>query len=104
MGCKVRMEATPWGPPGMAQVLLERVPALSKVRVVRSWAAPSPFLEDEQPGVGFIPGFDNLFLATCFHLHVTTVPVLTDIIACMVRGEPTEIDVTSFSPTRLWPS
>lgn len=102
MGTQVRMEATPWGPPGMAQALLERVPSLAKARVIRSWAAPSPFLEDEQPGVGYVPGFDNLFLATCFHLHITTVPVLTDIIACMMRDEPTEVDVTAFSPARLW--
>lgn len=104
MGSQVRMEATPWGPPGMAAALLDRVPALAGVRVIRSWAAPSPFLEDEQPGVGYMPGFDNLFLATCFHLHVTTVPVLTDIIACMVRGEPVEVSVEAFRPARLWPN
>ncbi len=102
MSTRVRLDATPWGPPGMARALIDRVPALANARVIRSWAAPSPFLEDEQPGVGYIPGFDNLFLATCFHLHVTTVPILTDIIASMVRGEPTEINVESFSPARLW--
>ncbi len=30
MGTMVRMEATPWGPPGMAQVLLDRVPAFAE--------------------------------------------------------------------------
>ena len=90
-----------WGMPGMARDLLELFPWLSQVRIVRSWAAPSPFLPDEQPAIGWMPGLDNLFVATCFHLTITTVPVISEMIAEMVLGIRVEPSLEEFSPARF---
>lgn len=90
-----------WGAPGMARDLLALFPALSRVRIVRAWAAPSPFLPDEQPAIGWLPGLDNLFVATCFHLTITTIPVLSRLIAGMIVGETVTPSLAGFSPTRF---
>jgi sarcosine oxidase subunit beta len=89
-----------WGLPGMARELLQLLPGLAGVRVIRSWAAPSPFLPDEQPAIGWLPAPRNLFVATCFHLTITTIPVLSELIAGMILGE-SEPSLTEFSPTRF---
>jgi glycine/D-amino acid oxidase-like deaminating enzyme len=90
-----------WGMPGMARDLLELFPSLREVRIVRSWAAPSPFLPDEQPAIGWMPGLDNLFVATCFHLTITTVPVISEMIAEMVLDESVRPSLEEFSPARF---
>ena len=90
-----------WGMPGMARDLLELFPSLGGVRIVRSWAAPSPCLPDEQPAIGWVPGLDNLFVATCFHLTITTVPVISKMIAGMVLSESVEPSLDEFSPERF---
>ncbi len=76
-----------WGIPAIAQDLLHLFPGFAPIRIVRAWAAPSPFLPDEQPAIGWLPGLENLFVATCFHLTITTVPVLCDHIAALLVGE-----------------
>jgi glycine/D-amino acid oxidase-like deaminating enzyme len=90
-----------WGAPGIARDLLKLFPTLSDIRIVRSWAAPSPFLPDEQPAVGWVPGFSNLFVGTCFHLTVTTIPIISDLIAGMILGEAISPLLAEFSPARF---
>ena len=70
-----------WGIPAIAQELLALFPALADVRLLRAWASPSPFLPDEQPAIGWAPGLDNCFVATCFHNTITTIPALSQIMA-----------------------
>lgn len=90
-----------WGAPAIARDLLALFPALSGARIVRAWAAPSPFLPDEQPAIGPLPDFDNLFVATCFHLTITTIPVLSRMIAKMLVGESTTPWPPEFNPARF---
>jgi sarcosine oxidase subunit beta len=90
-----------WGIPGMARELLALFPKLHGVRIVRSWAAPSPFLPDEHPAIGWMPSLDNLFVATCFHLTITTIPVISELVAGMLLGENDEPSLTAFSPARF---
>jgi sarcosine oxidase subunit beta len=90
-----------WGIPALARDLLALFPALANVRIVRAWAAPSPFLPDEQPTVGWAPGLKNLFVATCFHLTITTIPVLSELIAAMLLGENVQPSLAEFSPARF---
>ena len=90
-----------WGGPGIARDLLELFPSLAGVRFVRSWAAPSPFLPDEQPAIGPVPGRINLFVATCFHLTITTIPVLSELIAGMILDKTIPPDLAGFSPARF---
>lgn len=92
---------SPWGGPGIARDLLELFPGLAGVRIVRSWAAPSPFLPDEQPAIGRLPGRANLFVATCFHLTITTIPVLSQLIAGMILDNTIPPALAGFSPDRF---
>jgi glycine/D-amino acid oxidase-like deaminating enzyme len=90
-----------WGVPGMARDLLKYLPRLAHVCIVRAWAAPSPFLPDALPAIGWMPGLTNLFVATCFHLTITTIPVFSDLIAGMLLGERIEPSLEEFSPVRF---
>jgi len=90
-----------WGIPGMARDVLALFPKLADVRIVRAWAAPSPFLPDEQPAIGWMPGLDNLFVATCFHLTITSIPVLSELIAGMILGESIHPSLEEYSPARF---
>jgi len=91
-----------WGVPAIAHDLLALFPTLANVRLVRAWASPSPFLPDEQPAIGWVPGLDNCFVATCFHNTITTIPVLSEIIAASILGEQPEMDLSAFSPARFF--
>ena len=90
-----------WGVPAIARDLLALLPALADVRLLRAWASPSPFLPDEQPAIGWIPGLENCFVATCFHNTITTIPVLSEIIAGQILDEQTSLDLSAFSPARF---
>lgn len=101
MSTLIHRENSDWGIAGIARDLLALFPGLAQVRIVRGWAAPSPFLPDEQPAIGRVPGLDNLFVATCFHLTITTIPVLSELIAGLVLGEAGAPALTEFSPARF---
>lgn len=90
-----------WGIPAIARDLLALFPGLTGAQIVRSWAAPSPFLPDEHPAIGWLPGFDNLFVATCFHLTITTIPVLSEMIARLILGQTVTPSLEPFSPVRF---
>ncbi len=89
-----------WGMPGMARDFLALFPDLANARIVRGWAIASPFLPDEQPAIGLIPGFENLFVATCFLLTITTIPVLSEWIAALILGESVPSELAAYSPAR----
>ena len=90
-----------WGLPALAHELQTLFPALAQVRLVRAWAAPSPFLPDEQPAIGWVPGLENCFVATCFHNTITTIPVLSELIAEIILDGQSEIDISPFNPHRF---
>jgi sarcosine oxidase subunit beta len=90
-----------WGIPAIARDLLALFRALADVRMVRAWASPSPFLPDEQPAIGWVPGLENCFVATCFHNTITTIPILSELIAETVLGGQPEIDMSPFNPARF---
>ena len=90
-----------WGIPAIVQDLLALFPTLANVRLLRAWASPSPFLPDEQPAIGWVPDLDNCFVATCFHNTITTIPLLSEIIAGLILGEQPEMDLSAYSPARF---
>lgn len=92
---------TAWGPPAIARELLDLFPGLKRVRVVRSWARPTPFAADEAPLIGPVPGWDNLYLALYFHLSLTTLPAVSPLVAAAVLGRPHQPALTPFSPARF---
>lgn len=101
MAEEVRLWCSAWGPAGMADGFCRLFPSLAQTRILRAWAGPSPFLPDGEPGIGFMPGWENLFVATCFHLCITTTPALTEMIASMILGEAVCPSLESFSPARF---
>ena len=90
-----------WGLPAIARNLLALFPALADVQLIRAWASPSPFLPDEQPAIGPIPNLKNCFIATCFHNAITTIPVLSELIADLALGRPPDLDLSPFDPARF---
>ncbi len=92
---------TAWGPVAIARELLALFPGLSQVRVVRSWARPTPFSADEAPLIGPAPGRDNLYLALYFHLSLTTLPAVSALIAAELLGQSSEPSLAPFSPARF---
>jgi glycine/D-amino acid oxidase-like deaminating enzyme len=92
---------TAWGPPAIARELLDLFPGLQRIRVVRSWARPTPFAADEAPLIGPVPGWDNLYLALYFHLSLTTLPAVSPLIAADLLGHSHEPALTPFSPARF---
>lgn len=101
MGTGLHRRNSHWGAPGMARDLLDLFPTLSGVRILRTWAAPSPFLPDEQPAIGWMPGLDNLFVGTCFHLTITTIPVLSEMMSAMILRQNYFPDLATFDPGRF---
>lgn len=97
----IRVQTSLWGPPGIAAELLRLAPMLEEVRVMRAWTGQSPFLPDSQPAVGWMPEIENLFVATCFHLTITTTPILAELIAAMVLGQPAALALDTFNPARF---
>ena len=101
MSPKIHRNNSCWGTPGMAKDFLGLFPSLANARVIRAWAAPSPFLPDEHPAIGWVPGVENLFVATCFHLTITTIPVISRLVADIILGQGVDPVLEAFSPTRF---
>lgn len=74
----LEQDSTAWALPALCQALIGAFPALSAARIVRSWSAPSPFLPDGMPAVGWLPGSTRLFVAAGFHLALPTIAALCD--------------------------
>jgi len=98
---RIHRSNSAWGIPAIAKDLLALFPALAHVRLLRAWASPSPFLPDEHPAIGWAPGLDNCFVATCFHNTITTIPVLSQVIAGTILGEQPTMDMSAFDPARF---
>jgi sarcosine oxidase subunit beta len=90
-----------WGLAGMAADLLQLYPQLAGVRVVRSWAVPTPFTPDDDPVVGWLPGRDNLFVAAAFMQTITAVPLISAWMARMILGGTPPVDLSPFAPGRF---
>jgi sarcosine oxidase subunit beta len=90
-----------WGLAGMAAELLQLYPALAGARAVRTWAIPTAFTPDDEPIVGWLPEWDNLFVAASFLETITAVPVASEWMAGMILGEGAPVDLSPFAPDRF---
>jgi glycine/D-amino acid oxidase-like deaminating enzyme len=77
---------TAWGIPALAGAISNLLVSPRHIRLTRAWAAPSPFLPDYRPAIGWMPGLDNLYVAAGFHLAVPTIPILAEAIAALILG------------------
>ncbi len=101
MAPEIRRRNSPWGMPGMARDVLALIPALAPVQIVREWGVPSPFLPDNSAAIGRAPGWENLFVATCFLLTIPTIPVLSEMMAELVAGGVAPPVLAEFDPGRF---
>jgi len=97
----IDLESTDWSMPALASALRNYFPCLSDIRIMRTWAAPSPFLPDYQPAIGWLPDFDNAYVAAGFHLAVPTIPLLSEKIVVELLDKKHVSMLDPFSPRRF---
>ncbi len=90
-----------WGVTSMAKELIKILPIMEKVRIVRTWGRPTSFTPDEHPLIGWVPGIDNLFVATSLVETITAVPILSEWMALMLQEKETPVSLEMFSPSRF---
>lgn len=91
-----------WGMPSIVSSLVKYFPVLAGVQILRTWSAPSPFLPDSNPAIGWLPHFDNLYIAAGFHLAVPTIPLLSEQIVSHVCDDKMPAQLEPFSPSRFY--
>ena len=98
---KLHKGLSAWGITKMCRELVTLFPSLKGVHVVRSWGRPTSFTPDEEPLIGWVPGVDNLFIATSLVITITTVPLLSEWMALMLKGEDPPVAMDEYSPARF---
>lgn len=86
---------------GIRQWAENTLPILRETPLIKSWAGLRPGSFDGLPYMGAAPGFDNLFIAaghfrSGLHMSCGTAQVMAD----LMLGLPTEIDLTPFRVAR----
>jgi glycine/D-amino acid oxidase-like deaminating enzyme len=81
-------------------VAVSVVPALAKVRIVRTWAAIVNGTDDWKPILGEIAGMPGFFVNFFPWMGFTAGPIAARIVASMVQGRtpPVDVDLTPFLP------
>lgn len=98
---KLHKGLSAWGITKMCKELVSLFPRLAGVRVVRTWGRPTSFTPDEEPLIGWVPGVDNLFVATSLVITITTVPLLSEWMAMMLDGKSPPVSMDEYSPARF---
>jgi glycine/D-amino acid oxidase-like deaminating enzyme len=101
----IERASSAWGMPAINQKMREFFPTLKNIRITRTWSAPSPFSKDYQPVIGWLPQFENLYIAAAFHLAIPTIPIFSKPIVNHVLSQ--NYDLTSgfmepYSPKRFF--
>jgi len=99
---RIDLSSTAWGMPALCSAVRTFFPCLGKVRIMRTWAAPSPFTPDYLPAIGWLPGFDNLFVAAGFHLAIPTIPILAEQAARSILEFEERPLLAPFNPKRFY--
>ncbi len=86
---------------GAAEILqrrmAERLPALSQVPIVDTWAGMIDVTPDIVPALGAVPGWDGLWIASGFSGHGFGIgPAMGRIMADVIQGRPAGHDLTRF--------
>ncbi len=98
---KLHKGVSAWGLTSMSKALVQLYPALEKTRIVRTWGRPTSFTPDEEPLIGWVPGLDNLFVASSLVITITTVPLLSEWMALMIQGKTPPVSLAEYSPARF---
>ena len=82
------------------QVAQAVVPALSGLRLLRTWPGVVSGSEDWKPVLGEAPGVPGFFMNAVPWLGFTAGPIAARAVARLIRGLDPAVDVTAFSPGR----
>lgn len=86
----------------MAKVLVEYIPAMAGVNMIRQWAGLYDTTPDAQPILGPVPGLERFFQANGFSGHGFMVsPMVDKVTAELVCGEKPSMDIERLSVTRF---
>lgn len=101
---EIQCKSSAWGITTLMKSFSTYFPQLNSMHILRSWSAPSPFLPDSLPVIGFLPGFENAYVAAGFHLAISTIPYFSQLVAdTLTKNENSELQHTlaSFNPQRF---
>nr|WP_306263458.1 FAD-dependent oxidoreductase [Pararhizobium sp. IMCC3301] len=99
--------AAPSAPPSPRQLqqvtpIAQRLHPLGDKVETTPWMGIRPCMPDMLPVIGAVPGYSNLWCAFGHgHQGLTLGPVTGDIIADLIEGRETEINLAPFSPARF---
>ena len=86
----------------MARALVELMPRLGHVKVVRQWAGPYDVSPDGNPIVGELPEVPGFYVVCGFRGHgFMMAPVVARHFAAALRGEPPHAFLSAWSPARF---
>jgi len=79
------------------------LPDVADAPEVEAWAGLRPATPDGLPLLGGVPGQRNHFLATGHYRNgILLAPATAWVMAQSLMGEDTTVDMTHFSPSRMW--
>lgn len=93
-----RLSASPHSLCANLAVATRVVPGVANARVVRTWPALVNGTADWRPILGEAPGAPGLFMAIFPWMGFTAGPIAARLVADMILGRATEIDVAAFAP------
>ncbi len=98
-------KSTSWGMPAISRQLSKLIPSYDNINILRTWSAPSPFAIDYMPVAGWLPQFENVYIAAAFHLAIPTIPIFSE----KIVGQVTDLEnrtvteyLAPFSPARFF--
>lgn len=86
--------------PAIAREARRRFPILGRAGVLRSWAIPVAFVDDNQPLLGPVDGVEGLLVATGLKSTIVLTPIVGELVAAMVTGSEIDPAMAAFSPSR----
>lgn len=104
-GKKINRFSSEWGLPAISDLFQKHFPTIPSVKILRTWSAPSPFAKDYLPVIGWVPGFNNLYIAAAFHLAIPTIPLFSEKIKDHIlspHDQSVQKFLIPFSPARFF--
>ncbi len=98
-----RKHNTAAGVAKLSELALRYVPALADATMVRMWAGLRPGTPDRKPFIGFVPGQQNLIVATGhFRTGMVLAPITADVIADLLKTGTCPYDLSKATPGRTF--
>lgn len=83
------------------RVAVKVVPAIAKVRIIRTWIGVGNGTPDQRPILGEIPGFKNAFIGMFPYMGLTAGPLVGKTLANLILKRELGRDLTPFSVGRF---